>query len=89
MEQFPAGMDPGPGWQWPFWSIFAGQSLSLIGSAMTQFVLIWWIPISTQKHGRSAYRPAWSILCAIPFGDAASGFGSNRSSAIRTRLRAT
>ncbi|WP_294269398.1 hypothetical protein [Sphingomonas yabuuchiae] len=47
MEQFPAGMDPGPGWQWHFWSIFAGQSLSLIGSAMTQFVLIWWIPIST------------------------------------------
>lgn len=38
---------PGPGWQWRFWSIFGGQALSLIGSALTQFVLLWWITDTT------------------------------------------
>ncbi|WP_151720077.1 MFS transporter [Gemmobacter serpentinus] len=39
--------DPGPGWEWRFWAIFGGQAASLIGSAMTQFVLIWWITDTT------------------------------------------
>lgn len=30
-------------WQPRFFSIFVGQSFSLIGSALTQFVLLWWI----------------------------------------------
>lgn len=30
-----------------FWSIFGGQGLSLLGSALTQFVLIWWITDTT------------------------------------------
>jgi DHA3 family macrolide efflux protein-like MFS transporter len=34
---------PGGGWHWRFALIFGGQSLSLIGSALTQFVLLWWI----------------------------------------------
>ncbi|WP_283178324.1 MFS transporter [Gemmobacter sp. 24YEA27] len=42
-----AARDPGPGWEWRFWAIFGGQAASLIGSAMTQFVLIWWITDST------------------------------------------
>lgn len=33
--------EPGAGWRWRYWSIFSGQTLSVIGSAMTQFVLIW------------------------------------------------
>ena len=39
--------DPGPGWQRRFWTIFGGQGLSLIGSALTQFVLLWWITDTT------------------------------------------
>lgn len=39
--------DPGPHWRLRFWSIFGGQSLSLIGSALTQFVLVWWIADTT------------------------------------------
>jgi MFS transporter, DHA3 family, macrolide efflux protein len=39
--------DPGPHWRLRFWSIFGGQSLSLIGSALTQFVLVWWITDTT------------------------------------------
>jgi DHA3 family macrolide efflux protein-like MFS transporter len=34
--------DIGP-WKLRYWSIFLGQGTSLIGSALTQFVLIWWI----------------------------------------------
>ncbi|WP_240740886.1 MFS transporter [Deinococcus sp. Arct2-2] len=39
--------DPGPGWQRRFWAIFGGQALSMIGSALTQFVLLWWITDTT------------------------------------------
>ncbi len=42
-----AGLDPGPRWQVRFWAIFGGQALSLIGSALTQFVLLWWITDTT------------------------------------------
>lgn len=30
-----------------FWSIFAGQGVSLVGSSVTQFVLLWWITDTT------------------------------------------
>jgi DHA3 family macrolide efflux protein-like MFS transporter len=39
--------DPGPGWSVRFWVVFGGQALSLVGSAMTQFVLLWWITDTT------------------------------------------
>ncbi|KQM81884.1 hypothetical protein ASE67_16365 [Sphingomonas sp. Leaf23] len=44
-------MDPGLGWKWRYWSIFGGQALSMIGTAMTQFVLIWWITDTTGDLG--------------------------------------
>lgn len=34
-------------WVLRYWSIFVGQALSLIGSALTQFVLLWWITDTT------------------------------------------
>ena len=34
-------------WQPRFWSIWLGQALSLIGSSLTQFVLLWWITSTT------------------------------------------
>lgn len=48
-EHVPAGAchDAGPGWKLRFWSIFTGQALSLIGSDLTQFVLLWWITDTT------------------------------------------
>lgn len=39
--------DPGPGWQLRYWLIFGGQASSMIGSALTQFVLLWWITDTT------------------------------------------
>lgn len=43
----PATYDPGPNWQLRYWTIFVGQACSLIGSALTQFVLLWWITDTT------------------------------------------
>lgn len=34
---------PQRAWRLRYWSIFAGQALSRVGSALTQFVLLWWI----------------------------------------------
>lgn len=38
---------PGTAWGWRYGCIFAGQALSLLGSAVTQFVLLWWITDTT------------------------------------------
>lgn len=38
---------PGPNWRLRFWCVFAGQASSLVGSALTQFVLLWWITDTT------------------------------------------
>lgn len=54
--------DPGPGWRWRYWSIFGGQALSLIGSAMTQFVLIWWITDTTGDLGALATAGLVALL---------------------------
>jgi DHA3 family macrolide efflux protein-like MFS transporter len=45
----PAPPDSGAGHDWRvrFWMVFTGQTLSLIGSALTQFVLLWWITQTT------------------------------------------
>lgn len=34
-------------WRLRFWTIFSGQALSLCGSSLTQFVLMWWIADTT------------------------------------------
>lgn len=34
-------------WKLRFWTIFMGQAISLIGSAITQFALVWWITDTT------------------------------------------
>lgn len=54
--------DPGPGWQRRFWSIFAGQALSLTGSALTQFVLLWWITDTTGRAGALATAGMAALL---------------------------
>lgn len=37
----------GAPWRLRFWAIFGGQALSLVGSSLTQFVLLWWITDNT------------------------------------------
>ncbi|KHL26566.1 membrane protein [Croceibacterium mercuriale] len=57
-----AGVDPGAGWRLRYWSIFTGQALSLIGSAMTQFVLVWWITATTGDIGALATAGLAALL---------------------------
>jgi DHA3 family macrolide efflux protein-like MFS transporter len=38
-----------PNWQRPFFSIWIGQALSLAGSRIVQFALVWWLAILTDK----------------------------------------
>jgi MFS transporter, DHA3 family, macrolide efflux protein len=42
-----ATQGPESQWQLRFWSVFTGQALSLVGSSLTQFVLLWWITDTT------------------------------------------
>ncbi len=79
MDQGSAGVDPGPGWQWRFWSIFAGQSLSLIGSAMTQFVLIWWITDTTGDLGVLATAGLAALLPQALLGPVGGTFADRYS----------
>jgi len=43
------GGDAGAPWRLRFWSVFTGQAFSLLGSALTQFVLLWWITDTTSS----------------------------------------
>jgi DHA3 family macrolide efflux protein-like MFS transporter len=50
-----------PGWQKPFFTIWTGQLFSLLGSALVQFALVWWITDTT----RSATVLATATLVAM------------------------
>lgn len=59
-----AGAAAGDGsWRVRFYSILGGQALSLIGSALTQFVLIWWI---TDTTGSIAALTAAGMAALLP-----------------------
>lgn len=55
-------------WQPRFFTIWIGQSLSLIGSALTQFVLIWWITQTTGSAGALALAGIAAMLPSAIFG---------------------
>ena len=40
-----------PGWKTRFFAIWTGQAFSLVGSALVQFALIWWL---TERTGSAA-----------------------------------
>lgn len=50
-------------WHWRYWAVFAGQTLSLVGSALTQFVLMWWIADTT---GSAAALAAAGMAAMLP-----------------------
>lgn len=50
-------------WQLRFWCIFSGQAVSLVGSSLTQFVLLWWI---TDTTGSVAALSAAGIAALFP-----------------------
>ncbi len=50
-------------WKTRFYLIWAGQALSLVGSALTQFVLLWWI---TQTTGSAGALATAGIMALLP-----------------------
>ncbi len=50
-------------WQLRFWSIWGGQALSLIGTALTQFVLVWWI---TLEYGSTSALAVAAMMSMLP-----------------------
>lgn len=49
-------------WRLRFWAIFIGQAFSQIGSAMTQFVLLWWITDTTGSVAALALAGMFALL---------------------------
>jgi MFS transporter, DHA3 family, macrolide efflux protein len=49
-------------WQPRFWAIWVGQAFSLIGSALTQFVLVWWITSTTASPTAVATAALMAML---------------------------
>ncbi len=56
------GFVPTGSWRLRFWTIWLGQALSLIGSALTQFVLIWWITLEVGTPGALALTGVAALL---------------------------
>ena len=60
------------GWKRGFYTIFAGQTVSLIGSSAVQFALIWWLasgtdsPIMLALSGLVAFLPQLLLGPALP-----------------------
>ncbi len=57
------GADPNSNWKPRFFAIWTGQAFSLIGSSLTQFVLIWWI---TQTTGSASALATAGIMALLP-----------------------
>ncbi|MBS0510483.1 MAG: MFS transporter [Proteobacteria bacterium] len=58
----PDGVEGTP-WRLRFWAIFGGQAMSLVGSSLTQFVLLWWI---TDITGSVAALSAAGMAALLP-----------------------
>ena len=49
-------------WQTRFWIIFSGQAFSQVGSAISQFVLLWWITSTTKDVSSLATAGTVALL---------------------------
>lgn len=55
-------------WKPRFFTIWTGQALSMIGSALTQFVLVWWITQTTGSPSALAVAGVVALLPTAIFG---------------------
>ena len=53
----------GEGWQIPFFSVWAGQAFSLLGSALVQFALVWWL---TETTGSATVLAMATLVAVLP-----------------------
>jgi len=52
-----------PKWQIPFFTIWTGQQLSLIGSSLAQFALVWWL---TETTGSATVLAMGTLISMLP-----------------------
>ncbi len=64
----PVGTAAPANWKPRFFAIWTGQAFSLVGSALTQFVLMWWITQTTGSARALATAAVAGILPAALFG---------------------
>jgi hypothetical protein len=57
-------LTPSPNWQRPFFSVWAGQAFSLVGSALVRFALIWWL---TEQTGSATTLTGATLSSLLPF----------------------
>ncbi len=51
------------GWMKPFFAIWSGQALSLLGSQLVQFALVWWL---TQETGSATVLATATLAAMLP-----------------------
>ena len=52
-----------PRWKLHFGTLFAGQAVSLFGSSLVQFALVWWL---TQKTGSATVLATATLAATLP-----------------------
>jgi len=57
-----------PNWKAPFFTIWTGQAISLMGSALVQFGLVWWVTSTTQSATVLATATLIAVLPNIVLG---------------------
>lgn len=60
--------EDGKGWRRPFFTIWTGQALSLFGSALVQFALVWWLTLETGSATILAVAMIAAIVPQVAFG---------------------
>jgi DHA3 family macrolide efflux protein-like MFS transporter len=50
-------------WEGKFFTVWTGQALSLVGSALVQFALVWWL---TQKTGSATILATATLVALLP-----------------------
>ncbi len=61
-------------WKVPFFSIWTGQSLSLVGSSIAQFALIWWLTVQTGSATVLATASMAGLIPGIVLGPIAGAY---------------
>jgi len=63
MTAFPTPLEFQSKWKTKFFTIWSGQALSLVGSALVQFALVWWLTIKT---GSATTLATASLVALLP-----------------------
>lgn len=66
-------------WQTRFFIIWTGQALSIMGSALTQFVLVWWITETTNSPSALALAGIMAVLPTALFSPVAGAVADRYS----------